>query len=259
MKRKIKVVIIVNPVRIVPLYRTMVLAFGKENVVASCKPEELFGLLKRVRPTTLILEPELFDSCGIGPNDINAYRRDIRYQILTVYYSETALELEEAYRELRARKAYYRPEEYLTMAIELPKLSVGTYVKRKEPLQKKTEENIERILRKCGFQDGAKGRPFLKDALYMLYFDPSLHNRGASKIYRSLAEKHDTTPRIVERAILRFLENSWSPQTERALRKELNVAEHHSFIPLNFGRFTEIFNTYYTIKYGDPEKILKRR
>lgn len=259
MKKEFRILIIVNPIRIAPLYRTMVLAFGKNNVTASCKPEELFALLKSKRPTTLILEPELFDSCGIGPDDINAYRKEMRYRILTVYYSETSLELQETYRTLNAEKEYFRPEEYLTMACELPKLSTAPYVKRKRPLQIHTEENIEMILQKCGFQSEAKGRPFLKDALYMLYFDPALHHRGASKIYRALAEKYGTTPRIVERSILRFLENSWSPQTEASLRKELNVSGHHSFVPLNFGRFTEIFNTYYTIKFGAPETLLRPR
>lgn len=257
MKKQFRIVVIASSAILHNIQNTMMLAFGKENVSGSAKPEDLFALLKKLRPTTLIIEPELFYACGITPEDINAYRKEIKYRILTVYRREPESDLREQFSIIKPEKEYISPAEYLTMAMEIPKLCTNSYTYRRAPLEEATKKNLERIFRDCGFRSGLKGAQFTKEALLRLYFAPELHNNGgATKIYRELAGKYNTTPRIVERSILRYLESSWTPKTEELLRNELNVSDHYDFVPINFARFTQIFNTYYTIKYGNPTDLL---
>ncbi|MBO5247747.1 MAG: hypothetical protein J6B54_00415 [Clostridia bacterium] len=257
MKKKFRIAIFMGPKRITPVYQTMCLAFGRENVACSMRPEDLFGILKKLRPTTLIVEPELFYDTNVLPKDILAYQKQIHYHVLAVYSSKESLKIRDKMKDLNAKKEYICPKEYLSMVKEIPALSTNRYVKVKAPLEEYTAKNLDRILRECGFHCNMKGAPLMKEALYMMYFNPNLHLRGGAKtIYLHLSEKYGYTPRIVERSILRFLESSWTPQTEALLRRELNVSPGHSFSPLCFRRFTETFNTYYTIKYRDPEKIL---
>ncbi len=257
MKKKIRVAIFMNPQYITPVSLTMRLTFGKNNVAHSMRAEDLFAILKQLRPTTLIIEPELFCDAGISPQDILAYQTQIHYHIITVYPTRESLRFQDQMKELKPKKEYVCPEEYLSMAKEIPKLSTNNYIKVKAPLQKNTMENLDRIFQECGFHCNMKGAPLLKEALYMMYFNFDLHRRGgAKKIYLHLSEKYGYSTRIVERSILRFLEASWSPQTERLLREELNVPQRFQFTPLCFTRFTETFNTFYTMKYKDPDKIL---
>jgi hypothetical protein len=221
------------------------------------RAEDLFAILKRLRPTTLIIEPELFCEAGISPQDIRAYQSTIRYKIITVYPTEQSLEFKDKMQGLNPVKEYILPKEFLSMAMEIPKLSTNKYVKVKVPLQENTIENLEHIFQKCEFRCNMKGAPLLKEALYMMYFNPDLHLRGgAKKIYSDLSKKYGYTPRIVARSMVRFIETSWSPRTEELFRKELDISPKREIKSLSFRNFTEIFNTYYTIKYGDPKNIL---
>lgn len=258
MKKQIRIAIFVDAVRSGYLTKTMALIFGKENVVSSLFPQHLFGILKTFRPTVLILAPNIFESCKIKPEDINAYRKEMKYRIVALYATEEALKTKERYAALRPNKEYFAPKDYFTMAKDIRAISTNPYTKRKEPLQNKTIENIKRIFETCGFHTNMKGAAFLEEALAEQYFNPSLHIKGGNTaIYKRLAKRHETTPRIIERSIQRFLEYSWKPEVEAALRNELKISEFYSFVPINFGRFTGIFNTYYTIKYGSPQEILR--
>lgn len=258
-KKQLRIAIFVSPQYVTPIYQTMLLAFGKSNVAYFLRAEDIFGALTQWKPTTLILEPELFHLAGISAEDICALQKKFRCKIVTVYPTEESLSVREAMAGLHSEKEYICPKEYLSMVMELPRLSTNRYVKVKRPLERETMENLDRIFRDCGFHCNMKGAPLLKEALYMMYFDPDLHKRGGGKkVVDRLAEKYGYSPRVVERSMIRFLESSWSYQTEQRLREELKIHESHSLTPLCFKQFTEIFNTYYTLKYKDPTKVLSR-
>lgn len=241
-----------------PLKNVMSLAFGKENVIASESPHDIFGILRTHKPHLLIIAPDLFERNRIRPEDICALRDRMHYKIAALYSTEKSLETRERFQALAPDREYILPKEYLTLTREIPALCTNPYEKRKKPLSDKTKDNLNRIFEECGFRTTLKGAPLLKDCLLAMYFDPSLHRwGGATKLYNTLAKKYGTTPRIAARSMLRFLETSWNPKTEELLRKELNIPDFYTFVPINFGRFTELFNTYYTIKYGDPGILLK--
>ncbi len=258
--RYYKTVIIVGPKYIKPLHDAMLLSYGPQRVVCSMHPKDIFGLLKQMRPKLLIIEPELFDLEGISAADINAYRNDMRYHIVTVYDTKSSLRVKEKYKALRPDLEYVAPKEFLTMTYDIPIHCRRVYVKVKEPLEKFTRENIHNIFVKCGFHCHIKGAAFMEEALYRMYFDPDLHLYGrTSKLYRQFAEEYGTTPRIVERSMQRFMDYSMKPAAEKQLKKELDIPDFRTFDPLNFRNFTLTFNTYYTLKFGFPEKILKKK
>ncbi len=256
MKKEFRVAVFLGPKHISQMYRTMVLAFGKNNVQRSMIPEELFGILKQLRPTTVIMEPELFANSNIQAKDILAYQSRMHYRIIAVYPTEESMEFQYYAKELNPVKEYLPPVDHLTICREIPSLCTNKYVSVKKPLETWTQNNIMRILRECGFHCNAKGASLLAEALCMMYFDEDLHRLGGlKKIYTTLSEKYGYTPRIVERSMLRFIESSWTPETERKLREELKIYGR-PMTPLNFSNFTEIFNTYYSQKYGYPRDIL---
>ena len=257
-KKEIRAVIIAGPEIIGQLHTAMALAFGKDNVACSFHPKDLFGLLKKMNPLALIIDPLLFHQAKIPPEDINAYRKNMHYRILAVYPTEESLAVREEMHSLNITKEYVKPTEFLTMIGEIPRLCTNRYVKVKQPLIENTTQNLERIFTECGFHCNTKGAPLIKEALFMMYFDQKLHYYGGgAKIFRELGEKYGYTPRIVERSIIRFLEASWNPITEKKFRAELNIPDSRPIEPLSFGNFTMIFDTYYSIKYGMAEKILK--
>lgn len=260
MKKKFRIAVILDITRIQNVAQILRLAFGNENVMESINPAELYGILKLLHPTTLIMDPKLFHNHGFSPEQLAAFKKDYRFKTIAIVSEKSLANDPDVFDRYCPDRTYTHPADLLNFVREIPTISTHKYTKRKAPLQNDTEARLDQIFHQCGFHCEAKGAKFLRDALMLLYFDPSLHETGgATKIYKLLAKKYETTPRIAERAMLRFLEISWSYETERRLRQILSVPEFYSFSPLNFRRFSEIFNTYYTIKYGDPEKILSRK
>ncbi len=121
-KKQLRIAIFVSAQNVIPIYQTMLLAFGKSNVAYFLRAEDIFGVLTQWKPTTLILEPELFHLARISPNDICALQKKIRYKIVALYPTEESLSVREAMTGLNPEKEYICPKEYLTMAMELPKL-----------------------------------------------------------------------------------------------------------------------------------------
>lgn len=259
MKKQFRIAIAVDRGQGEYLANVMRLTFGKENVMESPYPEDLYGMIQQLKPTTVIISPYLFYRHNIRAEDIESFRSKAKFRVLTLYETEKALEYREFYQKLNPVKEYVAPSEYLTMALEIPALCTTRYQQKKRPLQIKAAEEIRKILSDCGFHLNMKGADYLQSALLRMYFDPSLHNNGGgAKLYREIAEKQNTTPRIVQRSIQRFLETSLTAKCEEGLREALNIPDFYQFSPVNFGHFTQLFNTYFTILYGDPAKILKQ-
>ncbi len=258
--RYYRTVIVVGPKYIKNVYNAMVMSYGQDRVICSMHPRDLFGLMRKMKPKLLIVEPEIFDAVGISAADINAYLNEMQFHTVTLYASEEAAKLRDKYKELKPKLEYVNPKEFLSMTYDIPVYCRRIYEKVKEPVQNRTRENFHNILQDCGFHCHTKGAPFMEEALFRLYFNPDLHQYGgATRIYRELAEKYETTPRIAERSMQRFLDDSMKPEVDQKLHEALDIPAYRSFEPLNFRNFTIIFNTYYTLKYGFPEVVLKTR
>ena len=260
MKKQLRIALFLPPEIISPITRTLALAFGRENVLGSVNTSELFPILSQLRPTTLILDPKLFVDDNISVDDIITLKNRFRCHILIVHNQEESEEIHKFVQKMSPEKEYNCPINYLCLVEDLPHLSKKKYTKVKEPLQKETRKLMDEIFQTCGFHCKTKGASYLKEALFMLYFQPELHRYGGAKIiYDTLAEKYSQSPRIVERSILRTIEFSLSAEEENLLRQTLNIPEAHDFFPISFQSFTRTFIQYFSEKYGTAQKLLRRR
>ncbi len=257
MKKRYRIAIIAGPEHISVIRRTARLSFGKDNVLASMHPGDLLAILEKLHPTTLIIDPNLLDFYRVSPQDVVALKRRFRVHIICICAYPPTSEVEEIIRNLKPEKTLICPPEYLSLMSEIPLLSTNKYVKLKEPLRNKTAENIDYIFRECRFHCNAKGYRYLKEALFMILFNPDLQRYGGAKyIYNTLGEKYNETPRIVARSILRFLESSLTPEAEKKFREMLSIPPVTRLFPISFLHFTGIFTAYYGGTFGDPIKLL---
>ncbi|WP_353892362.1 sporulation transcription factor Spo0A [Proteinivorax hydrogeniformans] len=72
------------------------------------------------------------------------------------------------------------------------------------------EEVITTILLEMGVPSHIKGYAFLKQAITLVIEDPSMINSITKVLYPTVAEKFDTTPSRVERAIRHAIESAWN-------------------------------------------------
>lgn len=260
MRKRFRVAAILDVAQVGDMDKILTLSFGRENVITSVHPQELQGILRRLKPTTLLMDPELFRDCGILPQDLLEQQKKGRFHILLVCPTERSVQAKFHYNILKISAEFLFPTNLLGIAEKIPQLSTNDYTYRTAPLQEETAKNISALFRDCGFRCNLKGAPLLTEALAYLYVNPDLHRHtGCKTIYEKLAAEHRISPRVAERSMLRFLESSWSADTENALRTKLSIPEFYDFTPLSFKRFTEIFNTYYTIKYGSPKDRMAQR
>ncbi len=68
---------------------------------------------------------------------------------------------------------------------------------------------ISNLLRELKIQPNLKGYLFLREAIKLVYSDFNLLNRITCRLYPKIAQKFNTTPSKVERAIRFAIETSW--------------------------------------------------
>lgn len=258
MKPQYRIAMIVDVPETDKLYKTLCLCYGTDCVRFSYQPKDVFGFLSEFKPHVLIIDPLLFEECGVKVSDVAGYRNNYKYRL--AFLSNRPLSEDERTRldGLRPIRSYYGTSNYFAIASEIPKMIRKPFTARKAPLQTEAYKNLDMIFKECGFRCHMKGYPYLLDALVILYFYPELHDLfGSAKIYKKLAKKYDTSPRLVERAMIRCIESSLTYPVEQAFRKRLKIADHYQFFPVTFRNFAEIVNTYYTIEFGNPARLLR--
>lgn len=76
--------------------------------------------------------------------------------------------------------------------------------------QKQMEEKISNIFITVGIPAHIKGYQFLREAIKMAVSDPSIINSITKRLYPDIAEKFETSPSKVERAIRHAIEVAWN-------------------------------------------------
>ena len=74
----------------------------------------------------------------------------------------------------------------------------------------RVEEKITNIFITVGIPAHIKGYQFLREAIKMAVEQPDIVNSITKKLYPSIAEKFDTSPSKVERAIRHAIEVAWN-------------------------------------------------
>ena len=90
--------------------------------------------------------------------------------------------------------------------IESTKLNYVEYNVEDNVISKKTSK----LLHDLGMPSHIKGYQYIRDAIIMMYNNPSYIGGITKQLYPDIAKKFDTTPSRVERAIRHAIEVSWS-------------------------------------------------
>ena len=75
---------------------------------------------------------------------------------------------------------------------------------------KTLDERVTCVFLIVGIPAHIKGYQFLREGIKMAIENPSIINSITKQLYPSIAEKYDTTPSKVERAIRHAIEVSWN-------------------------------------------------
>ena len=82
------------------------------------------------------------------------------------------------------------------------------------PEKKKDQENLEalvtNVIHEVGVPAHIKGYQYLREAIMMVVNDIELINEITKQLYPEIADRYNTTPSRVERAIRHAIEVSWS-------------------------------------------------
>ena len=82
-------------------------------------------------------------------------------------------------------------------------------VEEKRPLQEMTKE-ISRLLHDLGMPSHIKGYQYIRDSIELMYNNPNVLGGITKEVYPFIADKYNTTPSRVERAIRHAIEVSWT-------------------------------------------------
>ena len=83
-------------------------------------------------------------------------------------------------------------------------------VRPEKPYSKALDERIAYIFISVGIPAHIKGYQFLREAIKMAIFEPDIINSITKRLYPTIAERFQTTPSKVERAIRHAIEVSWN-------------------------------------------------
>lgn len=86
---------------------------------------------------------------------------------------------------------------------------------------------VTEIIHQIGVPAHIKGYTYLRDAIIMVVDDPSMINFVTKKLYTSVAEKNDTTPSRVERAIRHAIEVAWDRGDIETLNSYFGYTVHN--------------------------------
>ncbi len=110
-----------------------------------------------------------------------------------------------------------RAREFLSVS-EKPQ-TIGLREKRNASL----DEKISNIFISIGIPPHIKGYGYLREGIKMAVEDPSIINNVTKSLYPKIAEKFETTPSKVERAIRHSIEVAWNRQRIDAINAVFGV------------------------------------
>lgn len=89
---------------------------------------------------------------------------------------------------------------------------------------KRLEDEVTRVLYNLGVPTYFKGYPYLRDAIVMVTSDISYLGAVTKSLYPRIAEKHGTTPLIVEAAIRYTIQKTWKRGNPEYIRRLFGYA-----------------------------------
>lgn len=93
--------------------------------------------------------------------------------------------------------------------LDVGKLKAKDDLKENKPVKEMTKE-ISRLLHDLGMPSHIKGYQYIRDSIELMYNNPNVLGGITKEVYPFIADKYNTTPSRVERAIRHAIEVSWT-------------------------------------------------
>ena len=93
--------------------------------------------------------------------------------------------------------------------LDVGKLKAKDALKENKPVKEMTKE-ISRLLHDLGMPSHIKGYQYIRDSIELMYNNPNVLGGITKEVYPFIADKYNTTPSRVERAIRHAIEVSWT-------------------------------------------------
>ena len=93
--------------------------------------------------------------------------------------------------------------------LDVGKLKAKDVLEENKPVKEMTKE-ISRLLHDLGMPSHIKGYQYIRDSIELMYNNPNVLGGITKEVYPFIADKYNTTPSRVERAIRHAIEVSWT-------------------------------------------------
>lgn len=93
--------------------------------------------------------------------------------------------------------------------LDVGKLKAKDALEENKPIQEMTKK-ISRLLHDLGMPSHIKGYQYIRDSIELMYNNPNVLGGITKEVYPFIADKYNTTPSRVERAIRHAIEVSWT-------------------------------------------------
>ncbi|WP_042475318.1 sporulation transcription factor Spo0A [Bacillus ndiopicus] len=93
--------------------------------------------------------------------------------------------------------------------------------------QRQLDTTITAIIKEIGVPAHIKGYVYLREAIQMVYYDIELLSSVTKVLYPDIAEKFNTTPSRVERAIRHAIEVAWNRGNYESISEMFGYTVHH--------------------------------
>lgn len=179
------------------------------DAITQCQPDVIIldiimphldglGVLQRIKSMQLTPEPKVIILTAFGQERVTkeALELGADYYVLKPFNMDVLVE--------RIRQ------------LNNNRVSFTKVLKSQVPVKRDLEDVITGVLLEIGVPAHIKGYMFLKEAISLVINDMDIINSVTKQLYPSIAERFDTTPSRVERAIRHAIESAWNGRNNMA-------------------------------------------
>lgn len=223
------------------LIRTMVSFFDNhpeiEVIGTAANGKLCLTMLEEKKPEILLLDIIMPHLDGLGVLESlqeNDALSDLQVIMLTAFGQEDVMKQAA---ELGASYFMLKPFEFDRLVHQILQLKghstekkqrdQGNASPQKKTSQKMIDTTITAIIKEIGVPAHIKGYAFLREAIQMVYNDVDLLGSITKVLYPEIAQKFNTTPSRVERAIRHAIEVAWNRGNYESISKMFGYTVHH--------------------------------
>lgn len=224
------------------LIRTMVSYFDNhpeiEVIGTAANGKLCLTMLEEKKPDILLLDIIMPHLDGLGVLESlqeNDALSDLQVIMLTAFGQEDVMKQAA---ELGASYFMLKPFEFDRLVHQIMQLKGQSSEKKqrdhvlnagpqKKTSQKMIDTTITAIIKEIGVPAHIKGYAFLREAIQMVYNDVDLLGSITKVLYPEIAQKFNTTPSRVERAIRHAIEVAWNRGNYESISKMFGYTVHH--------------------------------